>query len=187
MTANAHAEAPGSVANGHAKKGTRTEGRPSVRPGLVARLRGAGQRRRLQAIGSGGATIHQAAAALPHQNRGRATEGLRDQLTTMALAAGLTPDWSTLAVTGPTEMTGTQHGARFEWTGRVAMRGSSPLVALPDPDAFPQLPAANGDTVPFRLDRVDSSWNEPGWAERFGSARPPHRRSPSEIATRTAA
>jgi hypothetical protein len=183
MTANAQAEAPGSVANGRAK-GTRTEDRPSVRPSLVARLRRAGQRRRLQAIGSCGATIHQAAAALPHQNRGRATARLRDQLTVMALAAGLTPDWSTLAVTGPTEMTGTQHGARFEWTGRVAMRGSSPLVALPDPDAFPQLPAANGDTVPFR---VDSSWNEPGCAERFGSAQPPHRPSPSEIATRTAA
>src|SRR3954451_15658763 len=180
MTANAQAKAPGSVANGHAKKGTRTEGRPSVRPRMVARLRRVGQRRRLQAIGSGDATIHQAAAALPHQNRGRATEGLRDQLTIMALAAGLTPDWSTLAVTGPTEMTGTQPGACFEWTGRVAMRGSSPLVALPDPDAFPQSPAANGDTVPFR---VDSSWNEPGWAERFGSPQPPHRRSQCEIAT----
>jgi hypothetical protein len=70
----------------------------------------------------------------------------------MALAAGLMPDWSTLAVTGPTEMTGTQHGARFEWTGRVAVRGTSPLRALPDPDVFPQFPAANDDTVPFRVD-----------------------------------
>jgi hypothetical protein len=184
MTANAQAAAPGGVANGRAKNGTRTEGRPSVRPRLVARLRRVGQRLRLQAIGSGGAPIYQAAAALPHKNRGRATKALRDQLTIMAFAAGLTPDWSTLAVTGPTEMTGTQQGARFEWTGRVAMRGSSPLVALPDPDAFPQHPAANGDTEPFR---VDSSWNEPVWAERFGSAQPPHRRSPSEIATRAAA
>jgi len=184
MTANAQAEAPGSVANGHATKGTRQEGRPAVRPRLVARLRGAGQRRRLQAIGSGGATIHQAAAALPHQNRGRATERLRDQLTVMALAAGLTPDWSTLAVIGPTEMTGTQHGARFEWTGRVAMRGSSPLMAVPDPDDFLQHPAADGDTVPFR---VEGSWNGPGWAEPFGSAQPSHRRSLSEIATRPAA
>ena len=184
MTANAQAEAPGSVANGHATKGTRQEGRPAVRPRLVARLRGAGQRRRLQAIGSGGATIHQAAAALPHQTRGRATERLRDQLTVMALAAGLTPDWSTLAVIGPTEMTGTQHGARFEWTGRVAMRGSSPLMAVPDPDDFLQHPAADGDTVPFR---VEGSWNGPGWAEPFGSAQPSHRRSLSEIATRPAA
>jgi hypothetical protein len=184
MTANAQAAASDGVANGCAKKGTRTEGRPSVRPRLVARLRRVGQGRRLQPIGSGGATTYQAAAALPHQNRGRATVGLRDQLTIMALAAGLTPDWSTLAVTGPTEMTGTQHGARFEWAGRVAMRGSSPLVALSDPDAFPPLPAANGDTVPFR---VDSSWNAPGWAEPIGSAQPPHRRAPSEIATRAAA
>jgi hypothetical protein len=183
MTANAQASASDGVADGRARDGTRTEVRPAIRPRLVARLRRVGQGRRRQAIGSGGATIYQAGAALPHQNRGRATEGLRDQLTIMALAAGLTPDWSTLAVTGPTEMTGTQPGACFEWTGRVAMRGSSPLVALPDPDAFPQLPAANGDTVPFR---VDGSWNEPGWAERFGSAQPP-RRSPSEIATRAAA
>jgi hypothetical protein len=184
MTANAQAAASDGVANGCAKKGTRTEGRPSVRPRLVARLRRVGQGRRLQPIGSGGATTYQAAAALPHQNRGRATEGLRDQLTIMGLAAGLTPDWSTLAVTGPTEMTGTQQGARFEWAGRVAMRGSSPLVALPDPDTFPQHPARNGDTVPFR---VDSSWNRPGWAERSGSAQPPDRRSPTQIATRAAA
>ncbi len=184
MTAHAGAAAPGGVADGPAKRGACMEGRPSVRPRLFARLRRVGERRRLQAIGSGSAPIYQAAAALPHKNRSRATEGLRDQLTIMALAAGLTPDWSTLTVTGPTEMTGTQHEARFEWTGHVAMRGSSPLVALPDPDAFPQLPAANGDTVPFR---VDSSWNGPGWAERSGSAQPPHRRSPSEIATRAAA
>jgi hypothetical protein len=184
MTANAQAAAPGGVADGRATKVTRTEGRPPVQPRLVARLRQVGHRRRLQAIGSGGATVYQAAAALPHGNRGRATEGLRNQLTIMGLAAGLAPDWSTLAVTGPTEMTGTQRGARFEWTGRVAMRGSSPLVALPDPDAFLQHPAADGDTAPFRL---DSSWNGPGWAERVGSAQPPHRRSPSEIATRVAA
>lgn len=184
MTATARAAAPGGVADGCTKTGARTEGRPSLRPRLVARLRRVGQRRRLQAVGSGGAPVYQAAAALPHQNRGRATEGLRDQLTIMALAAGLTPDWSTLAVTGPTEMTGIQHGARFEWTGRVAMRGSSPLVVLPDPDALLQYPAANGDTMPFR---VESSWNRPGCAELFGSPQPPDRRSPFELAPRAAA
>src|SRR3954454_10737149 len=176
MTANTRAATPGGVADPRAETGAGTQGRPSVQPGLVARLRRVGRKHRLQAIGSGGATVYQAAAALPHENRGRATEGLRSQLTIMGLAAGLAPDWSTLAVTGPTEMTGTQHGARFEWRGRVAMRGSSPLVALPDPDAFPQHPAANGDTLPFR---VESSWNRPGRAERFGSAQPPHRRPPS--------
>src|SRR3954451_11868980 len=184
MTANAQAAAPGVVVDERTRKGARREGRPAVRPRLVARFHRVAQGCRLQAIGSGGATIHQAAAALPHQNRSRATEGLRDQLTVMALAAGLTPDWSTLAVTGPTEMTGTQQGARFEWTGRVAMRGSSPLATLPDPDTFPQHPAADGDTLPFR---VDSCWNEPGEVERLGCAQPPHRRSPSEIATRAAA
>jgi hypothetical protein len=184
MTANARAAAPGGVADGRAKGGARTEGRPSVRPRLIARLRRVGERRRLQTLCSDGAPVYQAAAALPHKNRGRATEGLRDRLTIMALAAGLTPDWSTLAVTGPTEMTGTQHAARFEWTGRVAMRGLSPLVALPDPDAFLQYPAANGDTVPFR---VESSRKRSGWAERFGSTQALDRRSPSEIAPRAAA
>jgi hypothetical protein len=184
MTANVQAAASGGVADGRAKEGTQTEGTPSVRPRLLARLRRVGQRRRPEVIGSGGATIYQAAAALQHQNRGRATEALRDQLTIISLAVGLTPDWSTLAVTGPTEMTGTQHGARFEWMARVAMHGSSPLVALPDPDAFPEHPAANGDTVPFR---VDSSWNGPGWVQSFGSAQPPHRRSPCENPTRAAA
>src|SRR3954462_7973971 len=65
MPANAQAEAPGTVAIAHAKKGTRTDGRPSVRPRLVARLRRAGQRRQLQAIGSGGAALPHAAAAPP--------------------------------------------------------------------------------------------------------------------------
>jgi hypothetical protein len=184
MTAHARAAAPGGVADGRAKRGARAERRPSVPPRLFAHLRRVGESRRLQAIGSGSAPIYQAAAALPHQNRGRATEGLREQLTIMALAAGLTPDWSTLAVTGPTEMTGTQHGARFEWTGRVAMRGSSPLVALPDPDAFPQYLAANGDTAPFR---VESSWKRSGWAERFESTQAPDQQSPSEFTTRAAA
>lgn len=159
MTANARAAAPGGLLDGRATGSAGTDGRPSVPPGLVARLRRVGKRHRLQAIGSAGAPIYQAAAALPHQNRGRATDALRDQLTIMALAAGLTPDWSTLAVTGPTEMTGTQDGARFEWTGRVAMRGSSPLAALPDPDDVLRCPAAYGDTAAFR---VDSSWDGPG-------------------------
>jgi len=158
MTANAHAVAPDGVADARAQEGTPTVGHPSVRPRLVARLRRVGPRRRLQAIASGAATVYQARAALPHQNRGRATEGLRDQLTIMALAAGVTPDWSTLAVAGPTEMAGTPHGARFEWTGRVAMRGFSPLAALPDPDFVPQHTTANGDTVPFG---VSTSWNGP--------------------------
>jgi hypothetical protein len=178
MSANARAAAPGGVGDGRAKRGARTDGRRSVRRRLFARLRRVGARRRLQGLCSDGAPIYQAAAALPHKNRGRATEGLQDRLTIMAVAAGLTPDWSTLAVTGPTEMTGTQHGARFEWTGRVAMRGSSPLVALPDPDVFLHHPSASDDTVPL---------GRPGCAERFGSTQAPDRRSPSEIAPRAAA
>jgi len=184
MTANEQAVSPHVVADGGATSTAHTEARPSVRPKLASILRRVGQGRHLQGIGSGGPPIYQAAAALPHRDRGRATEGLRAQLTIMAAAAGVTPDWSTLDVTGPTERTGTQQGARFEWRGRVAMCGSSHLVALPDPDAFLQPPAANGDTVPFR---VDSSWKEPLRAEQPGSAQPPRRRSPSETATRAAA
>lgn len=178
MTASARTGGPGGTTDARAKRGAHTERRPSVGPRIVTRLRRAGQSRRLEAIGSGSASTYQAAAALPHQNRGRATEALRDRLTIMALAAGLTPDWSTLVVTGPTEMTGTQHGARFEWTGRVAMRGSSSLLALPDPDVCVHQPSVSDATVPF---------GGPGWAERLGSTQAPDRRSPSGIASRAAA
>jgi hypothetical protein len=184
MTANAEAAASDRVVDGRTKEGARTDGRSAVRPGLVVRLRRVRPRRRLEAIGAAPGTVHQAAAALPHRNRGRATERLRDQLTIVARAVGLTPDWSTLTVTGPTEMTGTQHGARFEWTGRVAMRGLSALAALPDPDFVPQHTAANGDTVPFG---VSTSWNGPRPEQRPGPAQPSHRRSASQISTRAAA
>ena len=179
MIANPHGESPSGVADRYPTKSTPTASRPSARPKLVAHLRRMGRRRPVPVDGSGGGPTHKAAAALPHRNRGRATERLRDQLTIMARAAGLAPDWTTLAVTGPTEMTGAQHGARYEWTGRVAMRGSSSLMPLTDPDDFLQHAAADGDTVAFR---VDSYWNRPR-PEPTDSPQPPHR----PIATRAAA
>jgi hypothetical protein len=66
--------------------------------------------------------ILRAAAALPHEDRRRATDALRRQLQVMAAAAGATPDWSTLAVAGPTERADADRAARFEWTAIVAVR-----------------------------------------------------------------
>lgn len=78
--------------------------------------------------------IHQAAVAMPQDDRVVATDRLQRQLRVMAAAAGATPDWTTLAVTGPMEMPGAQAGTRFEWTARVAFRGGVLLDEVPDPD-----------------------------------------------------
>ncbi len=53
---------------------------------------------------------YQAAAALPYNDRVRVVADLRGQLRLMALADGATPDWSTMTVEGPVEVTGL-HGA----------------------------------------------------------------------------
>jgi hypothetical protein len=96
--------------------------------------------------------IYKAAAALPHDNREWATDGLRDRLRIMAGAAGATPDWTTLVVTGPTEMDGAPDPTRFEWTASVAVPGGSVLDAPPDPDALLTAWAAADDTMPFLVD-----------------------------------
>jgi hypothetical protein len=96
--------------------------------------------------------IYKAAAALPHDNRKRATDGLRDQLRIMAGAAGATPDWTTLVVTGPTEMDEVPDPTRFEWTASVAVPGGSVLDTLPDPDALLTAWAAADDTMPFPVE-----------------------------------
>lgn len=77
--------------------------------------------------GAGGeqATLR-AAAALPCDDRGRAVRELRTQLRVMAVAAGATPDWRTLTVSGPTEMAGADEWSRFEWAASVAVRTGSP-------------------------------------------------------------
>jgi hypothetical protein len=98
--------------------------------------------------------IYKAAAALPHDNREWATDGLRDQLRIMAGAAGATPDWTTLVVTGPTEMDGAPDPTRFEWTASVAVPGGSVLDTLPDPDALLTAWAAADDTMPFPVDSL---------------------------------
>ncbi len=64
-------------------------------------------------------TTYQAATALPYDDLVRATAGLRGQLRPMAIADGATPDWSTMAVEGPTETVGRHGVVWFEWTGSV--------------------------------------------------------------------
>jgi hypothetical protein len=100
---------------------------------------------------TGDTVVYQAAAALPHANREWATYGLGGRLRIMAMAAGGTPDWTTLAVTGPTEVADAPERARFEWTASIAVRGASDLDALPDPDAFPPARTAADSTLPFRV------------------------------------
>jgi hypothetical protein len=65
--------------------------------------------------------IVHAAAALPHDDRDRATATLREQLRVVVTAVCATPDWTTLTVTGPECVPGSDDNARFEWTASVAV------------------------------------------------------------------
>ena len=81
--------------------------------------------------------IYRAAAALPHEDRTRALPGLRGQLRIMAVAAGTTPDWTTLTVVGPDEIADAQAPTRFEWHASVVVHGGSRSFRLPDPLPWP--------------------------------------------------
>jgi hypothetical protein len=76
--------------------------------------------------------IYRAAAALPHEDRTRALDGLRGQLRIMAVAAGATPDWATLRVAGPDEVAGAQAPTRFEWHASVVVHGGTRFFRLAD-------------------------------------------------------
>jgi hypothetical protein len=76
--------------------------------------------------------IYRAAAALPHEDRTRALPGLRGQLRIMAVAAGATPDWTTLTVVGPDEVAGAQAPTRFEWHASVVVHGGTRSLRLAD-------------------------------------------------------
>ncbi len=65
------------------------------------------------------AVIYRAAAALPYNDRERATAGLRGQLLLIAVAADAVPDWSTLTVEGPVEAVGLHGRTWYEWTATV--------------------------------------------------------------------
>src|SRR3954465_15018330 len=76
-------------------------------------------------LGEGAGTLR-AAAAVPFEHRHRVVGCLQEQLRVMADAAGATPDWTTLTVTGPVEMPGAEPAARFEWTATVVVRSAEP-------------------------------------------------------------
>jgi hypothetical protein len=93
--------------------------------------------------------IYRAAAALPHEDRNRALEGLRKQLRIMAVAGGATPDWATLTLAGPDEMAGAQERIRFEWHASVVVHGVTTSLRRPDPAPCPSTDADECLTAPF--------------------------------------
>jgi hypothetical protein len=93
--------------------------------------------------------IYRAAAALPHENRAAALDGLRGQLRIMAVAAGATPDWTTLIVAGPDEVAGAQQRMRFEWHASVVVHGLTRPFRLPDPVACLSIEAGECLTAPL--------------------------------------
>ena len=97
--------------------------------------------------------IYRAAAALPHEDRARALDGLRGQLRIMAMAAGATPDWTTLTVAGPDEVAGAQARTRFEWHASVVVHGGTRFFRLADLVPCPSADADDCLTAPLPLVR----------------------------------
>jgi hypothetical protein len=64
-----------------------------------------------------------ATTALPYPHLERATAGLHAELRHQLLATGQQPDWSTLAVTGPTEVADHRRRVWFEYTASVEAAG----------------------------------------------------------------
>jgi len=96
--------------------------------------------------------IYRAAAALPHEDRTQALDGLRGQLRIMAVAAGATPDWTTLTVAGPDVVAGVQECIRFEWHASVVVHGVTRSFRLADLVAWP--PADTGECLTAPLPAV---------------------------------
>lgn len=93
--------------------------------------------------------IYRAAAALPHEDRNRALDGLRGQLRIMAVATGATPDWTTLTVAGPDEVAGAAQRMRFEWHASVVVHGITRSFRLPDPPVCPWHDTGECTTAPL--------------------------------------
>ena len=83
----------------------------------VAEARGCSRLRRL--IGDASLVIFTVTRALPYDDRQRATVGLRRLLGEEVAAAGKFPNWATLVLEGPTEVTGLHGRTWFEWTATV--------------------------------------------------------------------
>ncbi|SFO58039.1 hypothetical protein SAMN05660359_04479 [Geodermatophilus obscurus] len=65
-------------------------------------------------------------ATAPYDDRERAVAGSRGQLRLMAIADSATPDWSTMTIEGPVEVTGLHGATWYEWTatGEARRNGS---------------------------------------------------------------
>ena len=66
-----------------------------------------------------------ARTALPYLDEGRAVVGLRGELGEQAAASGQMPDWSTLEVTGPTEVVGASGRTWYRWAATVTAKASA--------------------------------------------------------------
>lgn len=60
-----------------------------------------------------------ATTALPYNDVGRATAGLRGQLRLLAVDRGHCPAWTTFSVSGPTQRTDARGRTWFEWSATV--------------------------------------------------------------------
>lgn len=66
---------------------------------------------------------YRAVTALPYDHLERATAGLRGHLRLIAADDGVTPDWSTLQVSGPTRSLDGRGHTWFEWIATVEGAG----------------------------------------------------------------
>lgn len=62
---------------------------------------------------------YKARASYPYVDSERAVAALRGQLRVAAMNDGTTPDWSTLLITGPTEVIGARGIRWYEWAATV--------------------------------------------------------------------
>ncbi len=62
---------------------------------------------------------YRATMSLPYEHLERATAGLRGQLRLMAIAGGVSPDWTTLLIEGPVEAMGLHGATWYEWTATL--------------------------------------------------------------------
>ncbi len=72
--------------------------------------------------------IYRAAAAYPYQNAEQASADLRGQLRVIAIAGGGIPDWSSLVVAGPVDLTGLYGRRWFEWAATISADGGRDLT-----------------------------------------------------------
>ncbi len=94
--------------------------------------------------------LYRAAASLPSEDQEQASAELRRQLRVIVGVVGVTPDWTTFRIDGPTHVPGWGGQSRFEWSATVSAEDDDQDV---DPDALvgdaePTSDAA-GQTQPF--------------------------------------